>query len=444
MTLANLPLLPARRIDVVEAARGVCAGYVVLAHVFQIFGYKYSLLGSVPLLVDLASGYPHEAVLFFFLLSGFSIHYASLDRPLDQVSGVWRYIYLRLRRVYPIFLVAVLGIFGLYGLGLGLGISHYQVLWQDLRWQDVIATVTFVADRSPTCGRLATVLPTNPPFWSLSYEIFYYLLYPVFWWVAQRRSIWTTIWAGGVVSLLAVVVGAWQCGHVSNVLSLYYVWCLGALIAEYKRRGAILQLPRMVVYLVPYLAVLVVWVIAKSRLVDFETPFWVAAFFVILAYPVSAGAKVVLTARARWSGLAMMLVAVLAVLGLAQFKTLSDDMTVFHQRLFLFLLIWAGLLMSDGQAWRSYMTKWLIQHLHWLGSVSYALYLIHYPLLIWMREWTEHMGLQVHWGLLVLPLVLYLAWWLERWLQPRLVPWLDRSFKMVPQSKSASRPMVGS
>ncbi|MBB5018892.1 peptidoglycan/LPS O-acetylase OafA/YrhL [Chitinivorax tropicus] len=438
MSTTHAPLQPATRINVVEAARGLCAGYVVLAHVFQILGYKYSLLGAAPLLVDLASGYPHEAVLFFFLLSGFSIHYASMDRPLNHTAGVWHYLYLRLRRVYPIFLVAVAGIFGLYGLGLMLGVPHYQQIWQTLRWQDVLATVTFVADRVTACGRIATVLPTNPPFWSLSYEMFYYLLYPAFWWVSQRRSIWAMVWLGAGISVAAVVIGAWQCGHGSNVLGLYYVWCLGALVAEYKRRGLILPIPRPIVYVLPYLAMLVVWLIAQSRLVAFETPFWVTAFFVVLAYPVSQARSQLLSGWRKAMVLAVILGGWLAVVGLTQFKSVADNMLVFHQRLVLFSLIWLGLVISDGQPWRASFTRWLIERLYGLGGISYALYLIHYPALVWMREWTLHQGLAIHWGLTVIPLVLLAAWWLERWLQPRLVPWLDKAFKVLPTQKAAA------
>lgn len=431
MTVADYPLQPARRIQVVEAARGLCALYVVVAHVFQILGYKYSLLSDIPLIVDLATGYPHQAVLFFFLLSGFSIHYSSVGRPLDNAAGVARYMYLRLRRVYPIFLLVVLGVFVLYLSGVAFDVAYYQRVLDSLLVKDVLLTVFFLADREMACGRFATVIPTNPPLWSLSYEILYYLVYPVFWRASQHFSIFFAVACGCLISAVAAIVGMLHCGHFLNVLSLYFVWCLGALLAEYKRRGVLLPLPRSVVYLVPLFSVLSVWVIAKSRYANLDTLFWVPAFFVVMAFPVSSGSFSRLNKQESIFCLLAIFVLASMVVALTGFKVLSDDMPTFYIRLEVFSIIWVFLVLSDGQLWRENFSSWLISRFHWIGSISYGLYLIHYPFLVWAREFSRYWLWPIHSALLVLPLILYLAWVIEiryqSWFANKLDRWLVSS-----------------
>jgi peptidoglycan/LPS O-acetylase OafA/YrhL len=428
MPIANLPLQPARRINVVEAARGVCALYVVVAHTFQILGYKYSLRADFPLMVDLLSGYPHQAVLCFFLLSGFSIHYASLGRPLDELSGVIRYVYLRLRRVYPIFLLVVLASFVFYYFGSLLGLDYYQRILTDFSWKDAVLTVFFLADRSTACGRIATVLPTNPPFWSLSYEILYYFIYPVFWKLSRDYSIYAAVAVGCLISFTSFVVGKFGCGHFSNVLSLYFVWCLGALLAEYKRLNANIPLPRIFFYLAPFFSVVIIWVIAQSKYANIDTLFWVMTFFVIMAIPVSTGSSMRLSVQESFFCLVAMSVLTFLVIVLARWKALSDDMHTFYLRLGLFSVLFAALILSDGYVLRNRFLQWLITRFYWLGSISYGMYLVHYSWLVWGRELTHKWSLPIDYALLVIPIILCLAWLLEIRYQPWVSGRLDRIF----------------
>lgn len=426
MIMNELPLQPARRIRLVEAARGVCASYVVIAHVFQVLGYKYSIRADFPLMVDLLSGYPHQAVLFFFLLSGFSIHYSCIGSQLNTFFSVVHYVYLRLRRVYPIFLLAILGIFIFYFLGSMLGIGYYQDILAGLRFNDVALTSIFLADRSTACGRLATVLPTNPPFWSLSYEILYYFLYPIFWNVSRRSSIFVAVGIGCLISIGAYFLGRLECGHFSNVLSLYFVWCLGALLAEYKRRGMVFFMPRSVFYLAPYFSVLLVWVIAQSRYSSFDTLLWVVVFFVFMAFPISSGFAARLSKKESIACFLFFLISLLCVFLLSMEKALSDDMDLFYRRCLVFFGLWVGLTWSDGQEWRSSFLLNIVSKFYWLGGISYGLYLIHYYWLIFGRELSHFWSLPVHYALLVLPVVFYLAWFLEIRCQPWIATRLDR------------------
>lgn len=410
-------------IAAIDAGRGLAASYVVLAHVFQILGYKYSL-SNWPLLVDMASAYAHQAVLFFFLLSGFSIHYASLDRPLDTWAGVRLYYYLRLRRVVPIFFVVVAGLLAVLWLGKWLALPGYDEKWQAWGWRDVIYSLLFLTDRAGTCGRIATVLPSDPPFWSLSYEMFYYLIYPLFWLLARHFTIGGAVLAGAIASVAAIFFDGWQCHHVFNVLQLYYVWCLGAWVADVRRHGMRLAWPRWLMYAQVFLAAAAAWTVAESAWLRWEEPLWVAALFPLLALSV-AGWGEISRRQAMLASLAMVL-GLAAVLGIASVKAVSHDMAMFCWRVLLLAAIVLLWVWSDGLAWRQRARGGLIRLFLPLGAVSYALYLVHYPALAWARAVTEKLHWPVSAALLCLPPVLALAWGLELRLQPRAVAWLER------------------
>lgn len=103
---------PVQRVLLVECARGAAAIYVCLVHLNIIGHLAESLKYGKFLLYPLNFG--PEAVFLFFFLSGFSIHYSSNNRPLNTIVGIKHYYYLRFRRIYPIFLMAV-------GLSIALG-----------------------------------------------------------------------------------------------------------------------------------------------------------------------------------------------------------------------------------------------------------------------------------------------------------------------------------
>ena len=59
----------------IEAIRGFAAIYVVLGHIILLF-QPYTLFPKFEFLIKTAFGYGHEAVILFFIVSGFSIQYA--------------------------------------------------------------------------------------------------------------------------------------------------------------------------------------------------------------------------------------------------------------------------------------------------------------------------------------------------------------------------------
>jgi peptidoglycan/LPS O-acetylase OafA/YrhL len=167
------------------------------------------------------------AVMIFFLLSGFVI-YLSSYAP-GRRLGFGHYLALRAFRIYPLFLVS---------LALGYGLLSWQR--GALFWPDpgrLTGNLLMLQDANKAGVK---VLPAfgNEPTWSLSYEWAYYLLsYPLLAWTANFRPRFRFAF---VVAIAAIAVQAFWPNQVSRVLSMFPVWLAGAAMAEqYCREGEV-------------------------------------------------------------------------------------------------------------------------------------------------------------------------------------------------------------
>jgi peptidoglycan/LPS O-acetylase OafA/YrhL len=187
---------------ILDGLRGLAALYVMLGHARWLLwegfsaGYArhpeaYGPLNRISVYVSSAFIFGHEAVLFFFVLSGFVIHlrYARDIKAKGQKAtfGWADFFYRRAKRLYPTLVVAMVLtlLFDLTGEAQQYLIytnnTPYSLINQigvDHGWMTALGNLAFVM---PT---YAPVWGTNGPLWSLQYEWWFYMIYPVFWWVS--------------------------------------------------------------------------------------------------------------------------------------------------------------------------------------------------------------------------------------------------------------------
>ena len=184
------------------------------------------------------TGFGHQAVMIFFVLSGFFVS-SSILRRLTKSDWSWRdYAIDRGVRLYVVLLPGlVLGFFwdfigshycnaaGIYSAPLipfGDGIVSEQ-----LTWTAFFGNLLFLQ------SGLTTVFGSNGPLWSLFNEFWYYVLFPVLLSLilaAQRRSIKAICGYSAVAVLSAALLG--------SQLSGFLVWLAGFLIALTARHWA--------------------------------------------------------------------------------------------------------------------------------------------------------------------------------------------------------------
>lgn len=106
------------------------------------------------------------AVMVFFILSGFVIYYSSVGKDAD--FSVRDYLVRRVRRIYPAYILVML-------LGWVIGCIAYRE-WNDFDLKNFVGNVLMLQDKWHPYAWFAPY-GGNSPLWSLSYEWWFYLFF---------------------------------------------------------------------------------------------------------------------------------------------------------------------------------------------------------------------------------------------------------------------------
>jgi peptidoglycan/LPS O-acetylase OafA/YrhL len=346
--------------EYVDGVRGVAATYVMLNHArFLLFISAATALALHPgtvfkaaLAVLALTRYGVAGVMCFFIVSGYAIHY----RQAFKMAGTWQkmswrsYALHRARRLYPPLLAAIVIIFvadtigshfypGMYNgasnVVLSLGGDHTPSV------SSLLGTLTF------TQGFLTKVFGSDDPLWSLAYEGFFYLMYPIVLGLDLRLGPVKTL---GMITALGLSIAAiigmgitpdglhvdlfspqGIAAHALNLLAMWPAWVAGVFIAD-----------------------------ARAGRVRIPTQWWsIAAVVGLLMLGASALYLVVKNPNIQ-----------------------INDINIFY-------LIWVvsffgpiGWLCAGRHAIRARkVVAGIYRPIKWLGKMSYSLYVVHFPVL---------------------------------------------------------------
>jgi peptidoglycan/LPS O-acetylase OafA/YrhL len=195
-------------LNALTATRAIAALVVVVHH----YGYKVFPFNQ-------AGGFfrnGHLAVSYFFVLSGFIMYAVYGNREIDASIFLKR----RLARIYPVYLLAslfmVLSLLVLHATGNGGGalMNKDAVIGELL---GVFFLQTFIP-------RYALTL--NFPAWSLSVEMFFYLMFPMLAVLLRRNLNWflglaITLFTGAMLTQLLLITPAAANSWIENALSFH-------------------------------------------------------------------------------------------------------------------------------------------------------------------------------------------------------------------------------
>ena len=189
-----------------DGLRGLAALYVLLGHVVWMHATAISTDRSawkpaIRLLEPLFR-YGHTAVIFFFVLSGFVIHLRfarQLHKDPAAATFGWRqFVFRRARRLYPPLIAAIL-ITALADRASVL--LHLQDYYDTASPASVFIRQTILFNHKFTTllGNLAFLMQmhvpiwgSDNPLWSLAYEWWFYMLYPLLWRFSRRSVLLAT------------------------------------------------------------------------------------------------------------------------------------------------------------------------------------------------------------------------------------------------------------
>lgn len=198
-----------------DAIRGFAALYVFLEH-------WINSLGFIPKFVEKGFfSFGQEAVVIFFILSGFTIYFSCYTTPKINFR---RYFLKRFRRIYlPFIITAILSIFIFYTNG---------TLEKKFSWYELGGNILMLQDNAfLKPGTWFDTFLGNLPLWSLSYEWWFYMMFfPILnsaiFKSKYRIQILTTF---SVISFLMYLVYPNQ---VSLICSYFIIWWSGVELAD--------------------------------------------------------------------------------------------------------------------------------------------------------------------------------------------------------------------
>ena len=332
-----------KKIQGLEALRGIAAIYVVAHHISSnLLGLQNSLIGQ-PFRFGL------EAVLVFFLLSGFVIsHSVEKSKKIDW----YRYIIHRTRRIYPIFFLA---------LGLSAIVATYRY-GQLPRWSDFIGNMLMMQDLPHRPGTWFKPFAENWPLWSLSYEIFFYIIFiPIVQLIPKKMQLVTA----SVISCSGAIASTWFPNPWANFASFFIIWWAGVEMSrEFIKEGLITY--RNQFKLITALTPLTIW-------------------YALLA------------SHEHWQG------------GLSSYP-IYEFRAFFGTSIALVLTPLATRLPINRIP--------MLNFFAWLGTISFALYVFHFPIVCLLPQFIDIRFVDISLKILLLFL---LSWLAERKLQPFLI-----------------------
>lgn len=293
--------------------RVLAAFVVVLSH----FAYERFSRGDYLFIREWNLG--SDAVILFFVLSGFVIAYTAREK--DKTLG--QFTFARATRLYSVVIPAVCATIVFDTLGHAINPAAYDGWWWNSQpvGEMLLRSLSF----STEWGLSGFRVGTNGPFWSLSYEAAYYILFAI------------AIFSGGLRRALLVTIAILVIGP--KALFLMPAWLFGVWL--YHRSPSI-RLTRNMAY-----TCFVTPVLVYALALGFHVP----AILLKLTNAMIGETAVGLLRFSNefiWNGL----------LGAMVTIHLAGALSLFRER------------SQNGQ-----FVKWVT----WLSGASFSVYLVHYP-----------------------------------------------------------------
>lgn len=210
--LLNPPSLRQNRLAPLESIRGFAAAYVLAGHICNV--YLQNPGWALPF------RFASEAVVLFFLLSGFVVRYATRDD-----TTIWDYFSKRIRRIYPLFILSL--VFSYLAACVHAGYMLSPLI------PDLIGNLAMMQDFGLNRPGVWVVQYYNDALWSLAYEWWFYVFFiALLKWIASplHRNITVCIAASAAM----VIHTAWP-NQFGYFITNFVIWWSAAEMARHYR-----------------------------------------------------------------------------------------------------------------------------------------------------------------------------------------------------------------
>jgi peptidoglycan/LPS O-acetylase OafA/YrhL len=209
----------------------------MLYHLRGLFFVDYPYLTNKSLFstaLYAVTGYGHQAVIVFFVLSGYFIG-TSVMGSANKLHWSWRtYLVSRITRLQLVLFPAL--VLGAIWDRIGMRIPQAAALYYDALYKFNVPSVALRSTIPVFFGNffylqsiVSPVFGSNGPLWSLSYEFWYYILFPALILAAAA-------WVGTRLRILYVCLALFLFWFVGAQISFYFlIWLAGATVGRLQR-----------------------------------------------------------------------------------------------------------------------------------------------------------------------------------------------------------------
>lgn len=240
---------------VLDGLRGISALYVLIHHArllltqsynqgLNLYPEKYEWLDKLMVYFFGLFKFGHEAVIVFFVLSGFLIHLRQASPTFDfRKFKILSYLEKRVLRIYPTLLTSFLLCLGCDYIIYVFTDNSFISVFSKYNLYSFISNIFLIPNDS--------VWGVNFPMWSLKHEWFFYMLYPLLLWLAQKHIYYSLF---VVFGLFISYIFGFQIPLVGSAAYTLMVWSLGCFLAEIYQRKKLTLLK-----VLPYFMLLIIF-----------------------------------------------------------------------------------------------------------------------------------------------------------------------------------------
>jgi peptidoglycan/LPS O-acetylase OafA/YrhL len=418
-----------KRLEQLDGLRGICALVVAIFHTIEM-PYLYGILVGhpEPFYIKIMNAGATVSVMLFFVLSGFVIGYTTPQKYTKDESR--KYIWRRLIRLYPVYLIALFLTFYIY--------HQSTKIW------DILGHIFFLQTW------LVPLNLDNPSLWSLHYEFIFYLLFLIVWKfnIKTEKAI--------VVCFICAIISIFVSFHPFTILGYFTVWLSGYWLSQnldefdlvsrdyysYDFWTPIILMVLTCLFFRDTLTRLMAnFIILDSHQTTFnysmafDFHFPALAFTVFSALALSIVGSLIIKTRIPFY-IASLIFIVFVRVSLLVYRLLTDHSHIQSNNFLIYSVLGLVILLPLSFLIKNVPIKFL-KKISYFGSFSYALYVIHYPIVFWFNSLSLTNSLLIR--PLFLPLIIFvfpllfsilISWFLECRLQPIISKKLKMYFKV--------------
>jgi peptidoglycan/LPS O-acetylase OafA/YrhL len=267
--------------------RGISALFVVLGHTRAVFFESYDKLARNSILDNLfffITGFGHQSVIIFFVLSGFFIINNISEN--NSKNNFWiKYTLNRIIRLWVVLIPSLLITLLLDRFGILLGFSEiYSGFFPfggivNCNLSENLGIAIFFGNIFFLNGIITDSFGSNVALWSLPYEFWYYAIFP-FVFLIFKNGWWNfkTLICFSIVGLIFIFVGI-------EIFKYFFIWCMGGGI-PYIIKNIEKILKRKIYSIIVIFSFFIMLIFSRisntGYFVDFLLSFLTANFIVVL------------------------------------------------------------------------------------------------------------------------------------------------------------------